>query len=141
MTRLLAFILCLSSALCFSQGQFPHLNAHAHNDYEHPRPLKDALQNGFISVEADVHLKDGKLFVSHDSPVRNSSSLEELYLTPLDSLLKVNSGSIYKGSKTTFYLMIDIKTEAKATYQAIKQATAKYPALLCTSSEIGRAHV
>jgi hypothetical protein len=94
---------CLSSVACFSQGKFPHPNAHAHNDYEHPRPLKDALQNGFISVEADVHLKDGKLLVSHDSPDKNSSSLEKLYLTPLDSLLKINSGRIYKGSKTTFY--------------------------------------
>jgi hypothetical protein len=135
MRRLVVFMFCLSSVACFSQGKFPHPNAHAHNDYEHPRPLKDALQNGFISVEADVHLKDGKLLVSHDSPDKNSSSLEKLYLTPLDSLLKINSGRIYKGSKTTFYLMIDIKTEAKATYQAIKQATAKYPALLCTSSE------
>jgi hypothetical protein len=29
--------------------------------------------------------------------------------------------------------MIDIKTEAKTTYQAIKRAAVNYPALLCTS--------
>jgi glycerophosphoryl diester phosphodiesterase len=135
MIRFLFSILFLSSTLCFSQNHWPHENAHAHNDYEHVHPLMDALQNGFISVEADVHLHNGKLLVSHDRPDRNSSSLEDLYLAPLDSLLKINSGRVYKGSKTTFYLMIDIKTEAKATYQAIKRATANYPALLCTTSE------
>ena len=30
--------------------------AHAHNDYEHPRPLFDALDHGFKSVEADIWL-------------------------------------------------------------------------------------
>ena len=36
----------------------PLPRAHAHNDYEHPRPLLDALSHGFCSVEADVHLVD-----------------------------------------------------------------------------------
>ena len=35
--------------------------AHAHNDYEHRRPLQDALDRGFNSVEADVWLVDGEL--------------------------------------------------------------------------------
>ncbi len=135
MSRFISLILCFSSLLCFSQNQGIHINAHAHNDYEHVHPLMDALQNGFISIEADVHLQNGKLLVSHDRPDKNSSTLEKLYLAPLDSLLKVNSGRVYKGSKTMFYLMIDIKTEAKTTYHAIKQAAANYPALLCTSSE------
>src|SRR6478672_5812077 len=33
----------------------PLANAHAHNDYEHARPLYDALDQGFTSVEADVY--------------------------------------------------------------------------------------
>jgi hypothetical protein len=40
--------------------------AHAHNDYEHARPLDDALALGFPSVEADVWLRDGAIAVSHD---------------------------------------------------------------------------
>ena len=135
MGRSISVILCLFSTFCFSQNQGTHINAHSHNDYEHPHPLMDALQNGFISVEADVHLQNGILLVSHDRPGRNSLSLEKLYLAPLDSLLKVNSGRVYKESKTTFYLMIDIKTEAKTTYHAIKQVVTNYPTLLCTSSE------
>ena len=43
----------------------PLTNAHAHNDYEHTRPLFDALDQGFNSVEADVFLVDGKLLVGH----------------------------------------------------------------------------
>jgi len=130
MTRTLLLLFCFSANTCFSQHQPVHINAHAHNDYEHDRPLMSALQNGFISVEADVHLQDGKLLVSHNHPDKNSSSLEKLYLEPLDSLLVLNSG-VYKDSKTTFYLMIDIKTEAESTYQAIKQQLATYPSLRC----------
>ena len=44
----------------------PLLRAHAHNDYEHERPLLDALDHGFASVEADVWLVDGQLLVAHD---------------------------------------------------------------------------
>src|SRR5688500_18169484 len=41
-------------------------NAHSHNDYEHKRPLLDALANGFTSVEADIYLVEGLLLVAHD---------------------------------------------------------------------------
>src|ERR1043166_3466380 len=44
----------------------PLVRAHAHNDYEHGRPLLDALDQGFCSIEADVWLVDGKLLVAHD---------------------------------------------------------------------------
>src|SRR5688500_17684262 len=46
----------------------PLERAHAHNDYEHERPLYDALDHGFKSVEADIWLIDGELVVSHDDP-------------------------------------------------------------------------
>lgn len=38
---------------------------HAHNDYWHERPLLDALERGFCSVEADVFLRGGDLLVGH----------------------------------------------------------------------------
>src|SRR5512135_1483640 len=43
----------------------PLVHAHAHNDYQHERPLLDALDRGFCSVEADVHLVNGELLVAH----------------------------------------------------------------------------
>ena len=42
----------------------PLANAHAHNDYEHDRPLLDALDEGFTSIEADVFLVEGQLLVA-----------------------------------------------------------------------------
>lgn len=57
----------------------PLPQAHAHNDYEHDRPLQDALSHGFSSVEADVWLVDGELLVAHDrEDVDPSRTLESL---------------------------------------------------------------
>ncbi len=128
MFRTFSFLI-LSCTLSFAQQQWPHPNAHAHNDYEHLRPLREALENGFNSVEADVHLQDGKLLVAHNSTTVNSSTLEKLYFLPLDSIIKSGKGSIYPGRKSAFYLMIDIKTESESTYNALKELLSHYPRL------------
>ncbi len=125
-------LLLFFSIAAFSQLQFPHPQAHAHNDYEHARPLKEALENGFMSVEADVHLQNEKLLVSHNRPGPKAQTLERLYLAPLDSLLRANSGTIYPGYDGPFFLMIDCKTEATPTYHFILRDLKKYPALLCS---------
>jgi hypothetical protein len=57
---------------------------HAHNDYEHGRPLSDALDAGLSSVEADVWAVDGDLLVAHTrDEVDPSRTLTSLYLRPL----------------------------------------------------------
>ncbi len=62
----------------------PLVHGHAHNDYQHARPLVEALECGFCSIEADIHLVDGKLLVAHDKEdVRANRTLESLYLDPL----------------------------------------------------------
>src|SRR6266550_2676687 len=62
----------------------PLAHAHAHNDYEHARPLMDALDRGFCSVEADVWLVNGQLLVAHDlKDARPDRTLQALYLDPL----------------------------------------------------------
>lgn len=118
--------------LCFSQNHFPHLKAHAHNDYEHERPLWNALEHGFISVEVDVHLTDGRLLVSHNRPKPDALTLQQLYLAPLDSLLSRHNGSIYPSDEHVFYLMIDSKTEGESTYRAIQKEVARFESLRCT---------
>jgi hypothetical protein len=128
MFRYFLLLLCHSCVSGFSQA-FPHPNAHAHNDYEHAHPLKDAWQNRFASVEADVHLQNGNLLVSHDTPKKGAPSLEDLYFAPLDSMVKAN-GHVYPGNEMTFFLMIDCKTEA-GTYEAIRKAVSKHPDLIC----------
>ncbi len=60
--------------------------AHAHNDYQHARPLKDALEHGFCSVEADVFPVRDQLLVGHSVlELRRARTLTDLYLKPLAS--------------------------------------------------------
>lgn len=103
-----------------------HERAFAHNDYEHPHPLWDALAHGFTFVEADIYLVDDHLLVAHDHPSPSSPSLEKLYVQPLDSLLS-RQGKIYPNAVVPFYLMIDIKSDADATYKKLLQVVANYP--------------
>ncbi|WP_461164477.1 phosphatidylinositol-specific phospholipase C/glycerophosphodiester phosphodiesterase family protein [Arthrobacter sp. R4-81] len=106
----------------------PLAQAHAHNDYEHDRPLFDALEHGFTSVEADVWLVDGELLVAHDlEDVQPGVTLESLYLDPLQDLVRSNQGhSVYPKWDGSLQLLIDIKSEDEATYAAIEQELAEH---------------
>src|SRR5438128_9965118 len=92
----------------------PLKQAHAHNDYEHKRPLFDALDNGFCSVEADVFLEAGALLVGHArADLRPGRTLEKLYLDPLRERVKANAGRVYKNGPA-IWLLVDVKSEAKS---------------------------
>lgn len=109
----------------------PHAAAHAHNDYEHDRPLVDALKHGFTSVEADVWLVDGELRVAHDLvDTRAGVTLESLYLDPLDELVRQQGNSIYPGWDGSLQLLIDIKSDGESTYAAIEKELAEHPRLM-----------
>lgn len=113
----------------------PLTHAHAHNDYEHKRPLFDALENGFCSVEADVFLVDGKLLVGHTrSSLRPERTLESLYLDPLRERAKANGGKIYPGGPTIF-LLVDVKSSAKETCAALLKVLEHYDDLLSVTRE------
>lgn len=111
-------------------GPEPLTLVHAHNDYEHKRPLFDALDQGFCSVEADIHLVDGKLLVAHDrSAVNPARTLESLYLEPLRQRVKLNGGHVYRnGPECT--LLIDFKTEGEPTYAVLREVLKKYSDIL-----------
>jgi hypothetical protein len=113
----------------------PLARAHAHNDYEHKRPLLDALDHGFCSVEADIWLVKGKLLVAH-TPIdwNNDRTLEKLYLDPLRARVKAHGGKVYK-HKHVFYLMIDVKTEAKETYAALAKVLERYADMLTVTRD------
>ncbi len=109
----------------------PLPNTHAHNDYEHTRPLLDALDNGFCSVEADIHLVDGKLLVAHDrKDARPERTLESLYLEPLQQRARKNKGRIYPNGPVSITLLIDVKTDAATTYAALRPVLAGYQEIL-----------
>ncbi|MGW3342717.1 phosphatidylinositol-specific phospholipase C/glycerophosphodiester phosphodiesterase family protein [Nonomuraea rubra] len=109
----------------------PLPRAHAHNDYEHERPLLDALDHGFTSVEADIYLVDGELRVGHDpEDLRPGRTLQSLYLDPLAQ--RVRHGSVYPRSRQQLQLLVDIKNNGAATYTELDKVLRSYRKLLTT---------
>ena len=127
------FLMLVSLLLGMAAGlaePVPLSRAHAHNDYEHARPLLDALDCGFGSIEADVHLVNGTLLVSHDAKdVKAGRTLEALYLAPLRERVRANGGRVYRGGPTII-LLVDVKTEAEATYAALDAVLKTYAEML-----------
>lgn len=108
----------------------PLPGAHAHNDYEHERPLLDALDRGFCSVEADIWLTAEGLLVAHDRrDLKSGRTLQSLYLDPLRDRIKAHGGRVYPGGPA-FYLLIDVKSDAEPTYAALDKVLRQYADIL-----------
>lgn len=108
----------------------PLTRAHAHNDYAHARPLFDALEHGFGSVEADIYLVEGQLLVAHDrDKVDPRRTLQSLYLEPLRQRVRSNGGRVYRHGPPC-WLLIDVKTEAESTYAVLHKVLEGYADIL-----------
>ena len=120
------------SWLSADEAARPLPQAHAHNDYLHKRPLLDAIEHGFCSVEADIHLVNGELLVAHDLAKTSSQrTLQALYLDPLRRLVKKNGGSVYPNGPE-FTLLIDLKTNWTAIYPNLRAILTNYSEILAT---------
>jgi len=136
MPRILLALVLATAPLARAADPTPLIHAHAHNDYEHPRPLFDALDHGFTSIEADIHLVPSangpQLLVAHDRKhLDPRRTLQSLYLDPLRDCVNANGGRVYKDGPTVL-LWIDIKTEAHATYAALRDVLKPYEPMLTT---------
>ena len=106
------------------------IEAHAHNDYLHSRPLVDALEQGFCNVEADIWLIDGELRVAHDrARALPGLTLEKLYLDPLQARIRRNGGRVFRGGPPVT-LLIDIKSDGTNTYRTLTVALKNYHGML-----------
>ncbi|MEU6258033.1 phosphatidylinositol-specific phospholipase C/glycerophosphodiester phosphodiesterase family protein [Streptomyces sp. NPDC047043] len=122
------------------RGPRPLWRAHAHNDYEHTRPLFDALDHRFGSVEADIFLVGDQLLIGHTvDDLDPTRTLESLYLDPLAAIVKANHGSVYRGYRRPLQLLIDIKTEGSSTYLELDRHLQRYKHLFTTYAH-GRVH-
>ncbi|WP_250038286.1 phosphatidylinositol-specific phospholipase C/glycerophosphodiester phosphodiesterase family protein [Paractinoplanes maris] len=140
--RVLSLIAAISAMLVFApaaaqadghHGVRPLARAHAHNDYEHERPLADALAHGFTSVEADIYLVDGQLLVAHDpQDVVPGRTLQSLYLDPLVRRVRANHGHVYRHSPISLQLLVDIKNTGAATYTELDRVLRHYRRILTT---------
>lgn len=125
---LIAFAIgiCLHSISSAAAEITPRHQAHAHNDYLHPRPLTDALDYGFGSIEADVFLVDGELLVAHTvAELSPDRTLRAMYLDPLRERIKKHGGFVYADRKP-ITLLIDIKSEGAPTFTALNKLLSEY---------------
>lgn len=140
LTVVTALTIIGSAAIANAQQQpTPLVRAHAHNDYEHARPLYDALARGFSSVEVDVYLVNGQLLVAHDpTQLQPDRTLQSLYLNPLRQRVRNNNGRVYAKGGLEFTLLIDVKTEPITTYFALRDVLKQYQNILTTFSTESR---
>jgi hypothetical protein len=123
-------LFALAAGCCSLAFAAPFSRAHSHNDYEHTRPLLDALDQGFCSVEADIYLVEGKLLVAHDrKDVKPERTLQALYLDPLKARVAKNGGQVHPGG-TGFTLLIDIKEDGAGVYGVLRPVLADCGVLL-----------
>ena len=113
----------------------PMPSGHSHNDYLRQTPLWDALSLGFISIEVDIYLVRGALLVGHDEEdLEPSKTLQSLYLDPLRDHVRERDGWVYP-SQHSLDLLIDIKSDARTTYEALVGVLTQYSEMFTTYSE------
>src|SRR5690349_12280895 len=121
MIRILLLLLLSSPAL---KGQ---VLIHAHNDYEKPQPLTNALKYKVWSVEADVWLRGNELVVAHTAKeIDTTKTLEKLYLQPMQALFTKHKGYISSDTAYKVVLAIDIKENAEAVFARLIQLLQPY---------------
>lgn len=131
----------LSQMALFCSAAEPLPQAHAHNDYLHARPLLDALEHGFCSVEADVFAIDGELRVAHNlRDTEPGRTLESLYLEPMRKIAKNKDGYVLSG-RTQLTLLVDFKSAGDETYALLKEKLKKYRDLLEPVGQVANAPV
>ena len=124
------FVIIALTAFTARAQRSPLPKAFAHNDYWHNRPLYDALDHGFLNVEADIYLRDDELLVAHILPsFQKRRTLEQLYLKPLLDYYKGDNKEI-KYPLYPITLMIDIKSDADKTYAKLAEVLKNYKSIL-----------
>ncbi|EJF67032.1 hypothetical protein DICSQDRAFT_142606 [Dichomitus squalens LYAD-421 SS1] len=109
---------------------------HSHNDYWRDVPLLTALSLGVASVEADVWLVNGTLFVGHEvQALTKDRTFDSLYVQPILQVLQVtNHRSPFTVNQTgangvfdmdgglPLQLLIDMKTDGPSTLPFVVKA-------------------
>ncbi|MBG6235353.1 alkaline phosphatase [Pedobacter sp. CAN_A7] len=104
--------LCLLFSKVEAQTGVSFHNGHSHNDYHQPIPLLSSYQARMGSIEADVFLKNGQLYVAHDSTeISQDATLRKLYLQPLAEFYVKNGNTPYPDPAQKLQLVIDVKED------------------------------
>ncbi|MEJ7586353.1 MAG: alkaline phosphatase [Ferruginibacter sp.] len=69
--------------------------------------------------------------MSHDSAyLLKTSTLENMYLVPLSKAIEKNGGYVYSDTNRILQLVIDLKTDATATLDALVKLLHKFPLII-----------
>ncbi len=122
------FLILLSSLQLVQAQQTFQL--HSHNDYLQTVPFWDAFSAGCASIEVDVILQDGKLMAAHEKEsILSTRTISSLYFEPIRHA--VNLGMI---KEFNFHLLVDFKTEAYTTMDALVLAAKPFEDFLYSKS-------
>lgn len=114
---------------------------HSHNDYQRPIPFYEAYVNGASSIEIDVHLSKGELYVAHDfEDIQTNRTFQELYIKPLLGLLKNGLIDSSINGRSLQYL-VDIKSESYNTLVKLISIISHYPELFGDGTNSGLVQV
>ena len=109
----------------FSQNKIKS-KVHSHNDYLKTIPFWDAYSAEASSIEVDLFLKNNTLFATHDEKeIQEERTFENLYLEPLQKAYDLGLGK-----NQDLILLIDIKSEAYTTLEAIIKSIEKHQSLI-----------
>jgi alkaline phosphatase len=106
------FIILTSATNLYAQQKGTYNQGHSHNDYKQNIPLLRAYYAGMGSIEADVFLRNGQLYVAHElKEIDTALTLRKQYLVPLFNLYRKNGNHPYADPKLKLQLVIDIKED------------------------------
>ena len=99
---------------------------HSHNDYSQKTPFYGAYNAHVASIEADVFLADGEIYVSHNrKDIKAERTLKAMYLNPIREKFNQNGGKVYPdGAPLT--LLVDLKDNASTLDAILKLIVQEY---------------
>ena len=139
-SRIVLFVIALTTLNALLIGASPKdvkpiRDGHSHNDYWRNRPMLDALDHGFCSVEADVFLRDGQFWAGHvPAEIMLRRNLETIYFQTLKEQIALNGGTVYPGVET-FYLWIEFKEDPEEAWAALVPMLEKYKDMLASVTD------
>jgi len=133
--KITVFVFALS--LFFAVPTEAQIKVQSHNDYEQQLPLWNALRYRADFIEADVFAIKGKLLVAHAAEeLARAPTLAELYLRPIEKLLKGKDTAQVFRQYGRFSLFIDIKENSAVALPMLYRLMEKYPAILKAGIQI-----
>jgi alkaline phosphatase len=123
----IAFPLLMFSVFAYAQSG-KAVKIHSHNDYLQEIPFHTAYDSGCQSIEVDIYLKEGELFATHtETDILPGHTLRSLYLEPLKKIYSSHHGRMH-----SLQLLIDLKSDAGRTLEALLACLRDYPELLAS---------